>query len=382
MMRILYWTELFWPDIGGVQVLATRLLPALLDRGYKVIVVTSHGTLDLPDEAQYKGIAIHRFPFLEALATRNLGQMMEVCKRLTKLKKEFKPNLVHVNFSDPTVFFHLRTAEAYPTPFLFTIRHALPNHATGHATLLGHALRAADWVTTCSKALLVEARQLVPEVSPHSSVIHDGLNMPALRPAFLPFDPPRILCLGRLVNEKGFEVALAAFASLVDRYPHVRLTIAGDGPARTELEQQAAALGLTDRVEFTGWVNPEQVPALMNTATAVVMPSRREGFGLVALEAALMARPVVATRVGGLPEVVVHEQTGLLVEKEDTKALAEAIAFLLEHPAAAGQMGQAARRRAAELFSLERHIDAHDALYRKLITEAVRVITREVLAPQ
>jgi glycogen(starch) synthase len=179
-----------------------------------------------------------------------------------------------------------------------------------------------------------------------------------------------LLCLGRLAPEKGFDLALTALASLIERFPHIRLVIAGDGPARTDLEQQAAKLGLAHVVDFIGWVAPDKVPALLNTATVVVMPSWREGLPLVALEAALMARPVVATRVGGLPEVVVHGQTGLLIEKEDSDGLAKAIAFLLEHPETATQMGQAAQQRAQEVFNSEQCVNAYDALYQKLITEA------------
>lgn len=364
---------MFWPYIGGIEVLGTRLLPAFLKRGYEVIVVTSHGSLDLTDEARYKAIPIHRFPFWQALATRDLGKLMEAQNRLTQLKQDFKPDLIHINFSGPSVFFHLRTAGAYPAPFLFTMRGPFPNNAIDHHTLIGQALLAADWVTACSEALLDEARQLVPEITPYSSVIHNGLDVPPLPPTPLPTDPPRLLCLGRLLPEKGFDLALVAFASLVDRFPHTRVIIAGDGPARSELEQQAAELGLTPRVDFRGWVAPEKVPELLNSATVVVMPSRTEGFPIVALQAALMARPIVATRVGGLPEAVLHQETGLLVEKEDSRALAEAIAFLLNHPETAVEMGRAGRLRAQELFSLERHVDAYDALYRKLVHEAVRV---------
>ena len=82
-----------------------------------------------------------------------------------------------------------------------------------------------------------------------------------------------------------------------------------------------------------------------------------------------MARPVVATRVGGLPEAIVHQQTGVLVEPEDAKALAEAIAGVLAHPETAAQMGRAAYRRARDVFSWERHVNAYDALYQKLIAD-------------
>jgi glycogen(starch) synthase len=132
------------------------------------------------------------------------------------------------------------------------------------------------------------------------------------------------------------------------------------------LERQAAELNLTDVVDFIGWVSPDKVPELINTATMVLVLSRWEGFGLVILEAASMARPVIASRVGGIPEVLAHEETGLLVESENSQALAEAIIFLLTHPNDAARMGHAARQRARELFSWEQCVEAYDALYKTL----------------
>jgi glycogen(starch) synthase len=173
-----------------------------------------------------------------------------------------------------------------------------------------------------------------------------------------------------LVARKGFDLALSAFATIASRVPAVRMVVAGDGPARAPLEKQAAELGLRDSVDFVGWVAPENVPALINTATIVVMPSRWEPFGLVALEAAQMARPIVATRVGGLTEVVEHGQTGLLVDNENPDALAKAMAELLEHPQVTTRMGETARSRAIERFSWSRCVDAYDSVYRKLMHAA------------
>jgi len=368
-MRVLYWIELFGPYIGGAEILAAKFLPAMQERGYECTVVTSHSGIDLPDKTLYNDIPVYRFPFHAALVNRNLTEFMAVRQRVVKLKQTFKPDLVHVNSTGADLFFHLHTAAVYPCPTLATI-HGLPMmRISGHDSLLGKMLRSANWVAAVSKATLANVRQIVPEVMSRSSVIHNGLGMPAVKPEPLSFDAPRLLCLGRLVAHKGFDLALTAFASLVDCFPQARLVVAGNGRARPDLEQLTAELGLTGAVEFTGWVAPEKVPELINAATVVIMPSRREAFGLVALQAAWMARPIVATRVGGLLEVVVHQQTGLLVEKEDSAALAEGIAFLLEHPEVAIQMGQAARRRVQELFSLERLVDAYDALYRKLVHE-------------
>ena len=96
------------------------------------------------------------------------------------------------------------------------------------------------------------------------------------------------------------------------------------------------------------------------------MPSRREGLPLVSIQAAQMARPVVAARVGGLPEVVVDGETGLLIDPEDSAALAQAIAFLLDHPDRATQMGQAARQRAELFFGWTRYLDSVEELYYRL----------------
>jgi glycogen(starch) synthase len=207
-------------------------------------------------------------------------------------------------------------------------------------------------------------------------VIYDGLDPLTMSPAPLEFDPPRLLCVGRLAPEKGFELALSAFASLVERFPSARLIVGGDGPERASLVQQAADLGISSRVDFVGWVAPKRVQVLMNSATIVVLPSWTEGLPLVATEAAQVARPVVATRVGGMPEVVLHGETGLLVEPGDSAALAAAITSLLEDPRRARAMAEAARRRADDLFGLDSCIGAYDALYRGLIEERVVASSR------
>jgi glycogen(starch) synthase len=196
--------------------------------------------------------------------------------------------------------------------------------------------------------------------------------MPGLLPAPLPFAAPRLLCLGRVVVQKGFDVALRAFAQLAGRYPQARLVVAGDGEALSALVQLAGALGIAGAVEFPGWAAPGDVPALINCCTMVLMPSRYEPFGLVALQAGQMARPVVASRVDGLPEVVVDGETGLLVEPENPEALARAIVCLLEDPALAARMGQAGRRRAEEAFSWEHHLEAYEALFQHLARNAKR----------
>jgi glycogen(starch) synthase len=363
-MRVLFWSGGFWPQIGGVEVLASKLLPELVRRGHEFVVVAPQSTLDLSRKDLYRGIPVYRFPFWKS--HNDIDQVMEMRQRLGELKRAFAPHLVHRNTVGLSDFFCLLTAKVQPAPLLVTL------HGQWHPlcdSLVARTLSAADWVVGCSASVLAAGQRLVPEITSRSSVIHNSLDVPALRPATLRFEGPQLLCLGRLVPEKGFDVALDALAALHDRFPSARLVIAGDGPARADLQQQASELGISDAVEFVGWVAPDQVPALINRATVVVIPSQQEAFSLVALEAALMARPVVATRVGGLTEVVLHQQTGLLVEEPTGPALAKAVMLLLDQPQAAMRMGWAGRRRAEQVFCWEEYVDAYDALYRRLATE-------------
>lgn len=366
-MRVLFWSELFWPYIGGAEVFATKLLTALRERGHEVVVVTRRDSPDLPTEDRYQGIPVYRFPFLTAFANRSVDQLIAARQGLTKLKREFAPDLVHIHGFGPSVLFHLDTTQAYPSPLLVTLIEER-QHREGR-DLLDRMLRAADWVTGKSAAVLAQARRLAPEITSRSSVIHNGFEVPALLPEPLPTDTPRILCLGRLAVQKGFDVALTAFASITDHFPSARLILAGDGPERSALEHRVADLGLANVVDFLGWVSPHDVLPLINTATMVVIPSRWEGLPSVVLQAAMMARPVVATRVSGLSEVVVHQNTGLLVEPEDSQALAEAIVLLLDQSETAVRMGLAARRRVQELFNWEKCVTAYDALWQRLTME-------------
>jgi len=227
-------------------------------------------------------------------------------------------------------------------------------------------LRLSDWATVKSKSILHRARQIVPSIGPRSSVVYRGRRDPLPELCSPATILPRIVCVGRLAREKGFDLALSAFTTIVKHFPEMELVLAGDGPQRSALEQQAESLGLTEKVQWLGWVAPEQIPALIATAQAVLIPSRSEGLPRVAVEAALMARPVAATKVGGIPEVVIHQKTGLLVEPENDEALADAILYLLTNQDESVAMGHSARCLALEQFNLEHCVDSYHALYEQL----------------
>jgi glycogen(starch) synthase len=366
-MRVLVWSEGYWPTIGGLEILLSQLNHALRQRGHTLAVIAGQWRPDLLEYEVQDNIPIYRLPFRLQIYQRNLRQQKVTSERVKEIVRQFQPDLhhIHISSSDPTLFFFLRTQPDLFPPALLTLHTwALPPRTAN--SLIGQGLQRADWVTAVSRAVLAEAHSLSPGLESRSSVIHNGLPWPGLEPTPVTFDPPRLLCLGRLVPEKGFDLALSAFAQMRQKFPLAQLVVAGDGEARPALEALAHDLKLGDSIQFLGWVAPAAVPDLINSVTMVIMPSRwAEPFGLVALQTAQMARPIVATRVGGLPEIVTDSITGRLVPPDST-ALAEAVIDLLAAPDQATAMGQAARHRARQEFSMEKCVESYEALYQHL----------------
>jgi len=363
-VRVLFWSDLYWPYIGGAEIFGMRLLAALRERGVEFLVITSHHDRELPDDDEHDGIPIRRLPFRTAIAGRDVRALVGAIGRTAAIKRAFAPDLIHMNAIGPSALFHLRTNDA--TPLLATVQQeVLATQTGGESTLLAQIVTSAQWVTGVSETVLEQLRAAHPSIAPRSSCIYNGIDPPALIPAPLP-ETPHVLCLGRLVPAKGFDVALRAFAQLAERFANVKFTIAGDGASRDDLVALAASLGITDRVAFLGWVDPANVPSLLNEASVVVMPSRREGLPIAGVQAALMARPIVATAAGGLREVVVDGENGIVVAADDVDAVAAAIARLISDCDGASAMGDRGRQRALRVFDWQRTVVSYHQLYTSL----------------
>jgi glycogen(starch) synthase len=174
---------------------------------------------------------------------------------------------------------------------------------------------------------------------------------------------PRVVFLGRLVASKGVGTLIEAVARL--RTPGVQVVLVGDGPARGEVEAAVRRLGLDDRVHVTGFVPHHRTPAVLAAADLLVLPSVYEELGTVLVEALQVGLPAVASRVGGIPEVVADGRNGLLVPPGDAPALAAAIDAVLGDPALAARLAAGARERAPE-HDWERVADEVRALYEEV----------------
>ena len=365
-MKIMLWCDSTWPVIGGVEVLASRFVRALKARGHELLIVTSTVGDGLPEEDSFEGTPMLRLPFRAVLEEPNLSEMVRLRSRITAAKRDFATDVVHVFHSGPSSFFHLQTAAAYRSATVTTLHQTYSAAALGPETIRGRLLRSSSWIVACSSAVLEETMRRLPGIGPCLSVIPNSLDMPAIEPTPPPIHPS-LLCLGRLVPQKGFDLALRALARLTRRRPDLTMAIVGDGPERQRLETLTRELGLEGSVTFTGWVEPAMIPSVISNCSAVLMPSRSEPFGLVALQAGQMARPVIATRVDGLREVVGAGRTGLLVEPDNVEALASGVEYLLDRPEEAESMGKLGRVRAETVFAWDAHVRSYEELYRRLV---------------
>lgn len=174
----------------------------------------------------------------------------------------------------------------------------------------------------------------------------------------------------RLVEpKKGLGILLQAVARFRERLPSpgLQLLIVGEGPAYQSLREQSERLGIAPWVVFAGV--RRDIPALLPLLDIFVLPSLYEGFGIAILEAMAAGRPVIATETGGIPEVVIHRETGLLVPPGNPEALADAIQWVLSHPEDAKALGARGRERAYKHFSIEAVVRQHEALYETCLRE-------------
>ena len=169
-MRVLFWSELFWPHIGGAEIGGLQLISGLRKHGHSITVVTRHDEPSLLTREEHHGIPIFRFPFWKALADRNPAQLLKARQEVLKLIQDLAPDLVHIHSLGPSVLFYLETAKVHAAPLLVTLTSHPPEILVG-MQMFKRILGSANWVTAKSTAALSRARKLVPEIIPRSSSI-------------------------------------------------------------------------------------------------------------------------------------------------------------------------------------------------------------------
>ena len=275
---------------------------------------------------------------------------------------------VHAHFTGMAARTAFWVHRFFPVTFSFTAHandiFAPRNFEIGLDKLVDTA-RAIVTVSDFAKKFLQER---FPERADRIRRIYNGLNLAEFGRADFSSSPPLILAVGRLIAKKGFADLICACGLIAERGKSFRCEIIGEGPLENELRGQIERLNLQNRVALSGAKPQREVRQRLAAANVFVLPSIIDPEGgmdnlpTVIMEAMATALPVVSTNIGGIPEMVIENETGFLLEPADASALADAIAKVIDDRLLAQRLGHAGYQRAHELFSIEKNVRELSAL--------------------
>lgn len=368
-MRILLWCDSFWPEIGGLEVLCVELIRGLVRRGHACAVITDIRTeTGQARSAELGDVPIHRLPLRDCLMTSDLKAVRALRREVARLVDDFNPDVIHVNAHHCSVYYFIQQQRARYTPSILTLHDRYLFEPGG--PLGNYLLDHAHSLIAISESMQRDILRFNSGLESKLHLIPNSLSLPNVEPAPLPW-PPKLMAFGRIVRDKGFDLALEAFARIAPEFPGVNLTIAGDGVELDDLKRLAKKLGLVGRVEFPGWIDPHDIPALLNLHSVVLIPVRwQEPFGLVVLQSAQMGRPVVASASGAIPEIVSEGETGSLFEIENIPDFSSKLRALLQDRNRMEAWGRQARARACGKFGFNRFIASYEERYAAAIAAA------------
>lgn len=351
--------------ISGSEAHLLQLLPDLRGRGWEVEFLMLHeeepGAWAFARELEARGVPV------EAVRVRADVDPVAYAEILVALARR-RPRVLHTHLVHADVYGQLAGA-SLRVPLRLSTKHGFNWFRESRFFALADRTVAsfAHVQIAISRGLARYLAEIEGFDEDGFEIVHYGLRAGA-EPASYAGAEPRLLCVGRLIPVKGHLVLFRALAQARARLPGLSLDVAGHGPLEPALRVYVRELGLSQAVRFLGFVSPVQ--EAIERAAVVVVPSLGEGFGMVALEAMERGRAVIASDVGGLPEIVADGETGLVVPAGDAEALAEAIVALAGDLERAAEMGRAGRKRALEAFRQEQCTDRVEALYLRALASA------------
>ena len=377
-------------DVSGLYIFEP--LRRLVARGVEVDAVVPHSHGARTYEVM-EGVHIHRFRFAPLARWQKLGYENGLTHALrfstvARLQLPFfmfafvlkaalvarRCDVVHAHWVLSGLV-ALISQMVVRRPYLLSLRGSDVN--IGLSTN-GLARRVFGLVGRRSKTLISVSRAISAAVERELRIddvllLENGVNLETYRPSTgdsrrsslgLPEGARVILSVGNLVALKGYNFVISALPAIADANPQAMVVLIGEGQERKALMEQAVALGVADRVRFTGYLPPAQIPDWLNAADVFVLPSLSEGRPNVILEALACGRPVVATRVGGIPEIVDDGRTGFLVEPQQPDQLAERIGLLLNDRELGRRIGRAGRQSLIDKgLTWDHHVDRLVEIY-------------------
>lgn len=374
--------------MGGAEHNLLNLVTTLATMHVQPTVLTTLGG-PLIERLQAKNIPVKLFSLSESTkfvareqlgvgllrtALNRLPELWSVRSQLRSLLAELKPDIVQTNSLKAHVLGSLAVAGT-GVPMIWHLQD-LPTQRGNSLPLLEICAALVKPRIVCiSKAVMAD---LSPRLQKYASVIYNGIDSEAVRQRSkvygqsirthfgIPGEASLIGVVAHLIPWKGHRHVLAAVAQLQNQFPNLYcLCVGGEilqfAGQKSSLQAEAQRLGVANQVFFTG--QRDDVAQIMNALDFLVVPSEHEPFGLVLVEAMALGKAIVATRSGGIPEIVQEGETGAMVPVADSLALAKKIAYYLEYPDLARRAGEAGYRRVESCFTLTTMAEKFAALY-------------------
>jgi N-acetyl-alpha-D-glucosaminyl L-malate synthase BshA len=369
-----------YASVGGSGIVATQLANSLAARGHDVHVVSADTPFRF--DAYQPGLSFHRVETPSYPLFREPQYLLSLATRIVHIARAFALEIVHAHYAVPhaTAAYLARQilAESSPhrAPRIITTLHGTDITLIGsdpsYSETVAFSIEQSDRVTAVSESLRADTYQALP-VTREIAVIPNFLDCQAyrripnasLRARHARSDAERIVIhISNFRPVKRVQMVVEVFARLAERLP-ARLLLVGDGPDLELALRRARELHVADRVDALG--EQDRIVELLSIADLFLLTSAQESFGLAALEAMACEVPVVAARVGGLPEVVEHGVSGFLHDPDDVEGMARSGAALLEDAGLHRRIAAAARRTVQERFCSELVVPQYEALYESLM---------------
>lgn len=373
-----------YPTYGGSGVVATELGKALSEKGHEVHFITYSKPVRLEDffstNIYYHEVNINAYPLFEHKPYETALTSM-----IVDVVRYHNLDILHVHYAIPHASCAYMAQQILKSMGIF-----IPFVTTLHGTditivgrdasvepVITFSILQSDGVTAVSQSLVQDTYNNFPDVKNKPiEVIYNFVDkkrfyrkkLDHFKKAIAPSDEPIICHASNFRKVKNVDDVIRAF-DLIRREVSAKLLLVGDGPERTNIERLCRELGNCGDIRFLG--KQDAIEDILSISDVFLLPSSAESFGLAALEAMACGVPVVATHVGGLPELVLHEQTGFLVKEHDIEALAKSTLDILKNADMHQQFSQAASR-ASEQFEQSTIVSSYERIYEKVLEKTTQ----------
>ena len=375
--------------IGGVPYIIGNLARQLKGRGHDIIFLHLGNTLCLTSKTTKWGFAGFALNLQMPFGDRNLIVSLLLFAfrfpiglfQLIRLVRKHRIEVVNIHYPAECFVYFAVCRRILPITLVTSVHGAdlFPDGKpkASYPRGIKMLLHASDRIVAPSHAYGENVAGLFPQLREKIVCIHNGVDLNELQQlSGSSVNWPRvryILCVAMHNEKKGIDVLLRAFAQIQAGRPELRLVLAGDGPLRRRLEDLAESLGIAKKVDFLGRQRRSQVAILLVGCEVFVLPSRSEPFGIALIEAMACKKPIVSTRVGGIPEIIESGKNGILVEPDNPNALAKAINVVLRNRELRHSIAHEGYVTVHKRFRSEHTGSAYESVFAALLDSASRM---------